>query len=273
MLGELAHVEGGGRRWRFTIGCVFAAVLMPPWGRAGAAVGAMLVVAIGGLGLYASVITRYGLGVNAWVWAAVVLAFVLALVLAAVPLVRRPGVAVPGLVAGLFIALAWLVANGFGFVAFLTSVLPAWALLLLHFVVPAAVGLVGTLWSGSAVTGRRTARLAAISAGLALFLYGTLALVVVGAGGPRDDSGFTVRYIVADRLGNLVIFYVVLLPLVTATIGWAASAAAARMLPASSPDELAAPPTPKRDRQTTHRVLTGGAVIVAVLLFAAGWLR
>jgi hypothetical protein len=38
MLGELDHIEGRGRRWRFTIGCVGAALLLPPWGRAGAAV-------------------------------------------------------------------------------------------------------------------------------------------------------------------------------------------------------------------------------------------
>src|SRR5512144_1897054 len=38
MLGELDHIEGRGRRWRFTIGCVGAALLLPPWGRAGAGV-------------------------------------------------------------------------------------------------------------------------------------------------------------------------------------------------------------------------------------------
>jgi hypothetical protein len=51
MLGELDHIEGRGRRWRFTIGCIGAALLLPPWGRAGAAAMAMLAVAMGGLGL------------------------------------------------------------------------------------------------------------------------------------------------------------------------------------------------------------------------------
>ena len=97
--------------------------------------------------------------------------------------------------------------------------------------VPAVVGVVGTLWGGSAVVGRRTARLAAISAGVGVFLYGTLAVAVLGAGGPPSDSGFTVRYIVGDRLGNNIVFYLVLLPLATATIGWAAAAATARIRP------------------------------------------
>jgi hypothetical protein len=51
MLGELDHIEGRGRRWRFTIGCIGAALLLPPWGRAGAAAMAMLGVAMGGPGL------------------------------------------------------------------------------------------------------------------------------------------------------------------------------------------------------------------------------
>src|SRR5579864_7969817 len=90
MLGELAQIEGGGRRWRFAVGCMCAAVLMPPWGRAGAAAAAIVGVASGGLGLYAVVVIRYGLGALAWVWAAVVLGFLLGMVLAAVALLRRP---------------------------------------------------------------------------------------------------------------------------------------------------------------------------------------
>ena len=275
MLGELASIEGRGRRWRFTIGCVGATLLLPPWGRAGAGVLAFVATAIGGIGLYGSVVIRYGLGPVAWVWAAIVLVFLLALVLAAVSLLRRPGVAAPGLVAGLFIALAWMVMYGFGFVRFLTSVLPPWAVPLLHFVVPAAVGVVGTLWGGSAVAGRRTSRLAAISASLGLFLYGTLAVAVVGAGGPPDDSGFTIRYIVSDRLGNVVVFYLVLLPLVTATIGWAAAAATTRLRP-----QLATPGASVGSTalvQGPHRpgrlVLQYAGVAATVLLAAAALLR
>ena len=41
MLGELDHIDGRGRRWRFAAGCAGAALLLPPWGRAAAAVWAM----------------------------------------------------------------------------------------------------------------------------------------------------------------------------------------------------------------------------------------
>jgi hypothetical protein len=31
MLGELGHIDGRGRRWRFSAGCADAALLLPPW--------------------------------------------------------------------------------------------------------------------------------------------------------------------------------------------------------------------------------------------------
>ncbi len=175
MVGELDHIEGRGRRWRFTIGCVGATLLLPPRGRAGAGVLAIVAVAVGSLGLYASVVMRYRLGAGDWVGVAIALTFLLSFVLAANLLLRRPGVAVPGLLGGLFVALAWLAISGFTFSSFLAPLDPGWTILLLLIVVPAIVGAAGTLWSGNAVLGRRTARLAGISAGVGLFLYGTLA--------------------------------------------------------------------------------------------------
>src|SRR5476649_1399779 len=70
MLGELAHIEGRARRWRFTIGCIGAALLLPPWGRASGAVLAIVAVAVGSLGVYASVIIRYRLGTSSLIGAA-----------------------------------------------------------------------------------------------------------------------------------------------------------------------------------------------------------
>jgi hypothetical protein len=291
MLGELDHIEGRGRRWRFTIGCVGATLLLPPWGRAGAGVMAMVAIAIGSLGLYTSVVIQYGLG---WVGAAIVLTFLGSFILAANVLLRRPGVAVPGLLGGLFVALAWLATSGFTFHGIITSITAPWAEPLLVFVVPAVVGVAGTLWSGSAVDGRRTARLAAISAGLGLFLYGTLAVAVLGAGGTPDEvGGFTVNYIVSDRLGNNIVFYLMVLPLVTATIGWAAAAATARIRPRLATDADFVPFTaggraepmttpegggssavPVRIRRRTVRlVLLCAVVAAAVPLAAASWLR
>jgi hypothetical protein len=68
-----------------------------------------------------------------------------------------------------------------------------------------------------------------VSAGLGVYLYGTLAVLAIGAGGPPDDNLTTVSSIVDDRLGNNDIFYLALLPLVTLTFGWAAAAATARV--------------------------------------------
>ena len=93
------------------------------------------------------------------------------------------------------------------------------------------VGAAGTLWGGSAVDGRRIARLAALSAALGLYLYATIAVAVLGAGGPQGDTGWTASSIISDRLGNNVIKLLVVLPLVTATIGWAGAAATARIRP------------------------------------------
>ena len=33
MLGELGHIKGRVRRMRFALGCVAAALVLPPWGR------------------------------------------------------------------------------------------------------------------------------------------------------------------------------------------------------------------------------------------------
>ena len=115
MLGELDHIEGRGRRWRFAAGCAGAALLLPPWGRAAAAVWAMVVAAAGAAGVYAAVAVRYRLGAGDWVFAVIVLVFLVSFTLAAATLLRRPGVAVPGLLGGLLVALTWLALSGFSF--------------------------------------------------------------------------------------------------------------------------------------------------------------
>src|SRR5690348_17327830 len=92
MLGELDHIDGRGRGWRFAIGCAGAALLMPPWGRAAAAVWTMVLVAAGAAGLCVSMVIRYRLGTGDWVFAAIALAFLVSFTLAAATLLRRPGV-------------------------------------------------------------------------------------------------------------------------------------------------------------------------------------
>ena len=186
MLGELDHLDGRVRRMRFTLGCVGAALVLPPWGRAAAGVWAMIAVAVASAGLYASVATRYGLGTGSWVAAAILVVFLAGYLLAASALLRRPGVAIPGLLGGLFVALASLTLSGFTFYEQIAPDIVLWHHLLMVTAVPLAVGASGTLWRRDPVIGRRVARLAAISAGLGLYLYSTLAVAVLE---PADHQG------------------------------------------------------------------------------------
>jgi hypothetical protein len=296
MLGELGYLDGRSRRWRFAIGCVGAALLMPPWGRAAAAVWATVLVAAGAAGLYVAMVIRYRLGTGDWVFAAIALAFLAGFTLAAATLLRRPGVALPGLLGGLFAALAWLAISGFTFYGVFAPVTAKFWPLVPMVAVPVLAGATGTLWGGSAATGTRAARLAAISAGLGLYLFGTIAVAVLGAGGP-PDPGNSVSFIVSDRLGNNVVADLVFIPLVTATVGWAAAAATARLRPrlvssAVSVPVTAAGPVGEARRspvtaphkagravrvrswhQTARVLMLGAAVAAAVVLAAATWLR
>jgi hypothetical protein len=160
----------------------------------------------------------------------------------------------------------------------------------------AAGRLVGTLWSGSAAAGRRIARLAAISAGLYIFLYGTIAVAVLGAAGTPVDTNWTVNAIVDDRLSTNVTFYLWFLPLTTAAIAWAAAAAAVRLHPrlataVSIPPLVAAglaaegtlsPMTPpeqaaqsvrvRNGRRTARLALICAAVAAILILSVGGWL-
>lgn len=230
MAGELDQIDGRAERWRFAAGCVSAALLLP-WGRAGAAVVAFIAGAAGCAGLFACAVIRYpggGSGGGIWVFLAVLLAILAGYILVGSILVRRPGVAGPGLAGGLFVAAAWLALAGFKGVA------PPLGLPLLLVVVPLAVGAGGTWRGGTAAFGRRTALLAGLSAALGLFLIRGSVLVATG-GGPytpsqvREAGGTDVTsYFVGDGLGRDTVF-LLLIPLVTVTIGWAGATLTARI--------------------------------------------
>jgi hypothetical protein len=282
MLGELDRLEGRAPRWRFAAGCSAASMILPPWGRAAAAAGSLAMVAAGGLGVFAFASIHYGLGRSAgtWIFAAILFAILAGYLLAVGSLLRRPGVAGPGLAGGLFVAAAWLAVSGWGFGRFLGPITMPGALPLLVIVVPAAVGAGGTLWAGSAVAGRRVARLAAVSAGLGLYLYGTLTVAAIGAGGPPGLPHTTVAGNVSDRLGNQAMLALFVLPLATATVGWGAAAVTARLrwgqpepapaLPATGagPEAVAA----GRSR-TAYLLLLSATVAAAGILAVVGLLR
>jgi len=158
-------------------------------------------------------------------------------------LLRRPGIALPGLLGGLFVALTWLALSGFTFYGVTAPMTAPWSRLIAQVAVPALVGVAGALWGDSAAAGRRAARLAAISSGLGLYLYATIAVAVLGAGGPPSDPGSTVSYTVGDRLGSAVLKDLVLLPLVTATIAWATATATARLRPSLAASLASVPVT------------------------------
>ena len=228
MIGKLDRLEGRARRWRFAVGCVAGAVVMPPWGRAAAALGVLMAVAASAAGLTIYTHVSYQLPTDGWtwVWAGILLLVLVGYLLGGSALLRRPGVAGPGLVGGLLVAAAWLAVGGFTFNRWVNSLWADWWLL---FLAPVVVGVGGTVWGGSAAVGRRAARLASVTAALSIYLYGVLAVAVLGAAGHDPSDGWTPAQVVGDNLGTQATFYLVALPLMTATLGWAAAAATARL--------------------------------------------
>jgi hypothetical protein len=242
MLGELDHIEGRARRMRFALGCAGAALVLPPWGRAATSAWAVIALAVGAVGLYAAMAVHYGLGGGEWIAVSVLAVFVLGVLLGASALVRRPGVALPGLLGGLFIAVIFLTVSGF---TFFDQILPntvGWHRLVQVIAVPFLSGAIATLWSRDPVIGKRIARLAAIASSLGLFAYHTIAVAVIGGGGPPDaDGGFTLRGTISDRLANNLVL-LGFTTVVFATIGWAGAATAGRLLRRTP--AAAAPVTP-----------------------------
>jgi hypothetical protein len=230
MLGELGHIEGRVRRMRFAVGCVGAALVLPPWGRATAGVWVMIVLATGAVGLYAGMAIHYRLGGGDRIAVSILTVFVLGALLAASALVRRPGVALPGLLGGLIIAVIFLTVSGFTFLDQISPNTVGWHRLVQVIALPFVVGAAGTLWSRDPIAGKHIARLAAIASSLGLFVYATIAVAVIGGGGPPDaDGGFTLRGTISDRIGNNLVLLGFTI-LVFATIGWGGAAAAGRLV-------------------------------------------
>jgi hypothetical protein len=133
-----------------------------------------------------------------------------------------------------------------------------WSNWWLLYLAPVVVGAGATLWGGNAAIGRRAARLASITAALSIYCYGVLAVAVVGAAGHDPSDGWTPAQVVDDNLGNQAAFYLIALPLVAATIGWAAAAATAplRRAQPTAAAQTTLPTTPGPDS-----VLTGTPLI------------
>jgi hypothetical protein len=224
MLGELSYLDGRLRRLRFALGCTGAALIMPPWGRAAAGLGVTAGMTAASLAVYAGLIVDYQLGVGGWIALAVAGIICAGYLFGASALLRRPGVALPGLLGGVLATAVGLVLSGFTAVDQVTFIPTGWQRGVILLGVPAAIGVAGTLWRRDPATGRRVARLAALSAGLLQLLYATVAVAILGGGGPPDeDGGFTIRGTVSDRLGNNIV-HLVVTALFIAMVGWAAAA-------------------------------------------------
>ncbi len=275
MIGELDRLRGRSQRWRFALGCVGAAVVLPPWGPAVAVLGTLMTVAASAGGLVLYIHLHYRLGTDGWTWAGagILVVLLVGYLLAGSVLLRRPGVAGPGLVGGVLVAAAWLAAAGFTFDNWINSIRSGgW--LLLPILAPIVVGAGATVWGGSAAAGRRAARLATVTAALTIYLYGVLAVAVVGATGHDPSDSWTPAQVVADNLGNQAVFYLMALPLMSASLGWAASAATARLRPAwRRPAALASAPRPDAilatgpgNRRTWYVLVVCAALVTSAFL-------
>jgi hypothetical protein len=226
MLGELGHLDGRLRRMRFALGCAGAALVLQPWGRAATGLWAMIGVAAASFTLFAGLTVGYRLGAGGWIALAVVGIICAGYLLGFSALLRRPGVGLPGLLGGVLATAAGLGMSGFTAVDQVTFITDPWQQWVRVIAVPAAIGACGALWGRGPATGRHIARLAALSAGLLQLLYATVAVAILGGGGPPDqDGGFTVRGTVSDRLASNIVDLAVS-TLIIEMVGWVGAALA-----------------------------------------------
>ena len=112
MLGELGHIKDRVRRLRFALGCVAAVPCCPVGSGRRRRVGddrargrQCRPVRLGGV--------HYRLAGGDWIAGEILTVFVIGVLLGGISLVRRPGVAIPGLLGGLIVVLVWLALSGF----------------------------------------------------------------------------------------------------------------------------------------------------------------
>ena len=192
-------------------------------------------------------------------------------------LLRRPGVTRLGLVGGLFVAATWLGFSGFTWAGIISPYSAgAWSGPALLIGVPLVVGVGGAWRSESALVGRRAARLAGVSAGLAMFFVSTIAVVAID-GGPRDP-GVGVAGGVSEAFSNVAMLFLMFLPLATTTIGWVVVTANARFrsvdLARRNHDSMSTPKAAGRvaegsQSRTIGRLLLRAAVVVVVVMAVA----
>lgn len=243
MLGELQQVGSRRERWVFASGCAIATLLVPA--RAGGSARPFVSVVLGAIVACAALtgvaFVRYpGLITGAGTWLAVVAFGLLLAGYAVVALVLAQRTALPGVLFRRAVAGAVLVCTTCILVSVTVQapkMIPT-ALLLGPLLSSIAIGAAGGRPSrrqaGRAVTGFQVAMLSGVVAGLSLFILWT-GITVLGAGAPydagqlRDFAGSgapdLATYAVSDNLGSAMVL-LILVPLMTTTLGAAGAAAA-----------------------------------------------
>jgi hypothetical protein len=190
MQGELERLEQRSTRWRFALGCLGAALLVPPRrGDAGRlVVGIVAAAAAGCVGLVSYGLVRYpGMLASRGTWPALAafVAVLAGLTLMTAIIVRRGTAGAVGLAGGLAIGAVWTLVC---IVVLFHSSAPvlSWLLLALP-LAPLTVGAAGT-WRGKTGTaGRQAALVSAAVTGMVLFL--ALAGDALVTGGRPYDAG------------------------------------------------------------------------------------
>jgi len=240
MAGELRQLDNRWQRWRFAAGCAGAAVFLPSRRADSADLAARLVAAtaLAGAGLvayglahYPQILSRAG----TWPVLAVFLGVLGGYTAIATMLVRRGPVARSGLAGGLGLAAVWIVA---GIPVVTHAPQPAYSFLLLAIPITSlAVGAAAARRNRTAAVRQPVVLFSALVAGLVLFLaYAGDTLLTAGgpydAGQIRDFPGSGLpdlaTYAVSDNLGSAMML-LLLVPIVTATIGCAGAGLAARL--------------------------------------------
>jgi hypothetical protein len=241
MAGELEQIRPRSQRWRFAAGCLAATMLLPP--RPTRSDRLLLVLvggsAVAGAALVAGCLVRYPAVLASPGARPALAAFGAVLAgctLGAVLLVRRGAPTGPAFVGGPATAAVWIV---FGYLAVTYGTahpVVSWLLLALPSA-PLIVGVLATRRGRTGSTARRAALLAAVVAGLLLFLA-LAAGTLLTAGGPYDagqlrdfpGSRFPdiASYAVNDNLGTAMSVFL-LVSIVAAALGCLAATVAARL--------------------------------------------
>lgn len=241
MLGELEQLDRRSERWRFTLGCLAATLLLPAR-HAGAGrltIGLVTAGVLGCTGLVADGLLRYpailadpGSGPALAAFGGLLAGFGLLTVF----LVRRGVAAGAALAGGLGTAVVWTVFGYVGVTGAQARPALSWLLLALP-LAPLAVGVVAARHGRTGAAARRVALLSAMVTGLVLFLI-LAGDALLTAGGPYDagqlrdfpGSRFPdmASYAVSDNLGTAMSL-LLLASVVTAALGCAAATATARL--------------------------------------------